>query len=84
MNARELTKKQAAAMRLFVSNGDVCEADMQDLWPLIRRPRLVTNGLLAKGLVRLGYWDDQAGYELHLTDAGRALLAEQEPTGGGG
>lgn len=61
-------------MRLFVTEGDVCEGTLHDLWPLIRRPRLVANGLQRKGMVTFGDWWDETGYELHLTPAGRAYL----------
>jgi hypothetical protein len=42
-----------------------------ECWPLVRNVRLVTNGLLARGLVTLGdWWDEGVGYELHLTELG--------------
>jgi hypothetical protein len=71
---RRLTAREIATLRLFETEGACNEGMMADLWPVIRRPRLVTNSLLAKGLVRLGGWWDEAGYELELTDAGREAL----------
>lgn len=65
-----LTPREEAALRLFNVNGELNEGLMHDAWPLIRRPRNITNSLLHKGLVVLGVWWDEAGYELDLTPAG--------------
>jgi hypothetical protein len=70
----KLTKRERASLNLFRETGELNEGLMYELWPLIRNPRLVTNSLLRKGLVEKGDWWDGAGYELHLTDAGRASL----------
>lgn len=79
-----LTKRERAALDLFRTEGDLNEGMMENLWPLIRSPRLVTNSLVRKGLVTLGGWAGRnARYELHLTDAGRAALASSEDRGEG-
>jgi hypothetical protein len=71
-----LTKREAAVLALFETEGELNEGMMADyLWPLVRRPRLVTNSLVRKGMVTLGtWWDEGAGYELILTDAGREAI----------
>lgn len=62
-------------MDLFVSEGECFEGMIANLWPLVRNARLVANGLVAKGLVTFGDWlDEEAGYELLLTDEGRAVI----------
>jgi len=72
---RNLTARERASLALFTTEGELNEGMMAELWPLIRSPRHVTKSLVAKGLVTLGqWWDEEAGYELHLTDAGRAAL----------
>ena len=76
MRLADLTRKQRAAVGIFAAEDNCCEADMHELWPLIRRPRLVTNALVAKGIVTLDCWDDVSGYELHLTDVGHELVRE--------
>lgn len=70
-----LTEREKATLRVFATEGECNEGLMADLWPLIRSPRPVTNSLQRKGLVTLGaWWDEGVGYELHLTDAGRAAV----------
>lgn len=70
-----LTERERAALRIFDVEGSCNEGMIANLWPLVRRPRAVVNGLEQKGLVRLGsYWGDEAGYELHLTATGREVL----------
>jgi hypothetical protein len=75
-----LTKKQRAVMALFVGpdGDDVSEFRILDeLWPLVRNPRLVVNALVRHGLVALGdYIDEECGYALALTEAGRDYLWE--------
>jgi hypothetical protein len=72
MPDRAPTRKQKAALAAYVRNGELNEGLIADeCWPLVRNVRLVTNGLLARGLVTLGdWWDEGVGYELHLTELG--------------
>jgi hypothetical protein len=71
-----LTKRERAALELYQPHGELNEGLMLlELWPLVRNSRLVTNSLVRKGFVTLGqWWDEETGYELHLTDAGRSAL----------
>lgn len=74
----ELTRKQEAAMRHFAIEGECVEGSLHQLWPLIHRPRMVLNGLVAKGLLEFDcYWDEDTGYEMKLTDTGRAWIDAQ-------
>lgn len=72
------THKQLAALGVYARNGDLNEGMIADeCWPLVRNVRLVTNGLRARGLVTLGDWlDEDAGYELHLTELGQHWARE--------
>lgn len=71
-----LTKRESAALALYEREGELNEGMMADyLWPLVRRPRLVTNSLLKKGLFELGEWWDEAGYDLRLTDKGQEKIS---------
>ena len=77
-----LTERERTALALSVLNGELNEGLMAAEWPLIRNARLVTNSLLRKGLVTLGgWWGVGVGYELHVTDAGRAALASSTGEG---
>jgi hypothetical protein len=71
-----LTKRERATLELLAFEGELNEGMMADqLYPLVLRPRLVANSLVKKGLVKLGtWWDEEAGYELVLTDAGREAI----------
>jgi hypothetical protein len=66
------TRRQKAALGAYARNGELNEGMIADeCWPLVRNVRLVTNGLIARGLVTLGdWWGEGVGYELHPTDLG--------------
>lgn len=50
---------------------------MANCWPVIRNARLVSRALERKGMVTFGvYWDEEAGYELLLTEAGLRAAGE--------
>jgi hypothetical protein len=86
-----LTRKQTAVLQLAEReeagpyDDDMANEGLvyEQLWPLVRRPRIVLNGLLDKGLVEIDAWiDEEIGYAFKLTDSGRAVLAalgESEP-----
>ncbi len=76
----DLTRKQASILSLLATpfhNGTATEGELIDfLWPLVRQPRRSVRALEAKGLVTFGdHIDDEWGYALHLTDAGREAVA---------
>ena len=75
----DLTEREAAALRLFDVQGYVNEGMLFDTWPEIRRPRLISKALERKALVVFEEWtgrfdDGGGGYDLSLTDFGRAVL----------
>jgi hypothetical protein len=75
---RELTRRERATVGIFAAEDECNEGMMLDnLWPLIRNPRLVVNSLRRKGVVTLGdYLGDEVGYELALTDVGHDLVRQ--------
>lgn len=82
---RRITKAQEAALRVYLREGELNEGWLAEEWPAIRNARLVAKGMERRGLVTFGEYtgrfdDGGAGYELILTDAGRAAVdAIEEP-----
>lgn len=76
MKLDDLTRRERATIGIFAAEDECFESDMHELWPLIRRPRLISKALRAKGILTFGCWDDQAGYELHLTGVGHDLVRQ--------
>jgi hypothetical protein len=78
-----LTRRQEAVLKLCEReeagpyDDDMANEGLvyEQLWPLVRRPRLVLNALVDRGLVELDCWiDEEIGYAFKLTDDGRAVL----------
>lgn len=72
------TRKQLAALAVYARNGELNEGMIAgECWPLIRNVRLVTNGLVARGLVTWGeWWGEEVGYELRPTELGQRWSRE--------
>lgn len=84
----KLTERERAVMALFDGGSHWDEDDVNEglvhdkLYPFVANVRRVTGSLKRKGMVEFGYWhDDGCGYDLTLTDTGRAWRAAA--SGGG-
>ncbi len=69
-----LSRKQQAVLDLLTIAGDDVQNEgnvIDDLWPLIQQPRHVCRALERKGLLTFGAWNDEVGFDLHLTLAAR-------------